>query len=271
MNEQRIPDLYLEQFALGELSDEQKGKISTAEGFQEKLDALRLSSDEILRDYPPSDIASAIEEKLSSEETGDSSGVIEAKSWFTPKRATMLLAAAVFAIIAGVSPVLFRDESVAEDAPVEMTRIKGMEPTITLFRKLSDTVEELIDGSIAQESDLLQIRYNAAGRPYGAIFSVDGRGVVTLHLPSVTDGPTTLERNGDVALEYSYRLDDAPLFERFFFITSDTSFTINTVLNAAKVFASQMVEADSTGMKGSLDLPEELEQKSLTLKKEVSK
>ena len=268
MKDEKIPDLYLEQLVLGELPEERKREISTQH--QKELDGLRLSNEEILKKYPPSRMIEKINTRLAAE-AQDSSNVVEARGWFTPRRTGMLLAAAVFAIIAGISPVLFKQDSTAADAPVEMTRIKGMEPSISLYRNLSGSVEELKNGARAQERDLLQISYNSAGRLYGVIFSIDGRGIVTLHHPSAANGSILLERNGDIALDFSYQLDDAPVFERFFFITSDTSFTIDTVLNAAKVFASELVETNATGMKGSLDLPEELEQKSLTLQKEVSK
>ena len=266
MKEQKIPELYLEQFLLDELPEEKKEALSGYGGLDSVLEALQSSNEEILEDYPPNQVAELINARLT-----DYGQVVEAKGWFTPKRAGMLLAAAVFAIVAGLSPLLLRQDPQPSEVPGEITRIKGMEPSISLYRKVSGTVEELEDGSRARERDLLQIIYNAAGRLYGVIFSIDGRGMVTLHFPSTEDGSILLENSGDTALEFSYQLDDAPLFERFFFITSDTSFTIDTVLDAAKVLASKLAETGSPGMNNLLKLPEELEQKSLILQKEVSK
>jgi hypothetical protein len=55
------------------------------------------------------------------------------------------------------------------------------------------------------------------------IASIDGAGVVTLHYPANADAPAlaTALAQKPTSLPQAYVLDDAPQFERFFFITSE--------------------------------------------------
>src|SRR6185436_11923836 len=65
----------------------------------------------------------------------------------------------------------------------EVTRERGLEPHLAIYRKRGQGVERLKDGSPARGGDLLQIAYVSAGRRYGVIASVDARDEITLHLP----------------------------------------------------------------------------------------
>ena len=267
MKDNTIPDLYLEQALLEELPDDKKDLLRR-EDTSDALESLRSSNEDILERYDPAKIAAEIQRRLDSS-SGEESNVISS-TWFSRNRAPVLLAAAALALLAGVSPFLFRQDPLLNPVlpGTEITRIKGMEPAISLFRKLDGTVEELRADAAARESDLLQIIYNAAGKPFGTIFSIDGRGVVTLHYPVDKDGSLVLKRDGDVALEYAYRLDDAPLFEQFFFVTSDTRFNIEIVLSAAGDLAEHLVSGSTHGV---LALPDGLDQTSLKIKKEGSR
>ena len=64
-------------------------------------------------------------------------------------------------------------------------RLKGVKPDLLLYRKRASEVEQLSDSSVAYTGDLIQIFYRAAGKPFGVIVSVDGRGTVTRHLPCI--------------------------------------------------------------------------------------
>jgi hypothetical protein len=66
------------------------------------------------------------------------------------------------------------------------------------------------------------------------VFSVDGRGSVVLHYPSNASDSTALSPGGAHALPFSYELDDAPGFERFFLVWSDNPIPVDAVLAAAK-------------------------------------
>jgi hypothetical protein len=267
MKANTIPDLYLEQALLDELPDDKKDRLER-EDSADALENLRSSNRDILERYDPEEMARKIQLRLDLS-SGEESNVITS-TWFTRNRTSVLLAAAALAVLAGVSPFLFRQDPLLNPVlpGTEITRIKGMEPAISLFRKLEGTVEELQADAPAWESDLLQIIYNAAGKPFGTILSIDGRGVVTLHYPIESDGSLVLKRDGDVALEYAYRLDDAPLFEQFFFVTSDLGFNIEIVLSAASDLAEHLVSGSSHGV---LTLPDGFEQTSVKIKKEGSR
>ncbi len=267
MKNSTIPDLYLEQALLDELPNGKKEVLEMEEAAG-TLEELKRSNRDILEKYDPGDMAERIQRRL--EAGSEEGGKVITSTWFTQHRASVFLAAAALAVLAGVSPFLFRQDPLLNTAlpGTEITRIKGMEPEISLYRKLDGTVEQLLNEAPVRESDLIQIIYNAAGKPFGAILSIDGRGVVTLHFPVEREGSLVLKRDGDVALEYSYRLDDAPLFEHFFFITSDTAFSIEKVLSAASDLAEHLVSGSTRGI---LSLPNELDQTSIKIKKEGSR
>ena len=72
----------------------------------------------------------------------------------------------------------------------------------------------------------------ASGAKYGAIISIDGNGYLTQHYPEFGANASILEANGEIPLEYSYQLDDAPDFERFLFIASENQFDIAALIDA---------------------------------------
>jgi hypothetical protein len=76
------------------------------------------------------------------------------------------------------------------------------------------------------------------------ILSVDGRGVVTLHYPESEDKDPILDQYKKTFLSTSYELDDAPDFERFFFITSKSEIDVQAILNSAKVLAKHPKTSD---------------------------
>ncbi|MBT3272705.1 MAG: hypothetical protein HN368_06100, partial [Spirochaetales bacterium] len=183
MKNKSIPDLYLEQILLDELPESKKKQLNMQD-LDEVVESLRESDREILLKYSPEDMAGKLQARLSgeSEDANVSQGP---SSWFNRQRAGILIAAAAVAIIAGMSPFLFRqDPDLNPLVPdYSTTRIKGLEPSIVLYRKVSGSVEQLGNNAKASENDLLQIKYNAGGKLFGVIFSIDGRGVVTLHYP----------------------------------------------------------------------------------------
>jgi hypothetical protein len=91
---------------------------------------------------------------------------------------------------------------------------------IIIYRKTKDEVHLIRSGDAARKGDLLQIAYVSAGQPFGVIFSLDGSGAVTLHYPAEDLSSTKLQPNEQILLKTSYELDDAPAYERFFFVTA---------------------------------------------------
>jgi hypothetical protein len=113
------------------------------------------------------------------------------------------------------------------------------------------------------EGTTLQVGYVSGANEYGAIISIDGRGTVTVHFPLSAVTGQTLEGEGEVLLPFAYTLDDAPDFERFFFVFSERPFSVETVLEAAEKLSEEPEAAKSQ----DLHLPRRLEQSSILLLK----
>jgi hypothetical protein len=255
----------LERYLLGELlprrMDEIKIFLEADSELREKLAALKWSNEETLQQYPPETMVPQIKSRF---ETG-----IEDKSTqpVLLKRllyATPVLAAALVALF-----IFFQNpdgRTVSDIEGLQGTRIKGAEkidvsrPYILVHRKTDDTIDLLESGDRASAGDLLQIAYVSVGAAYGVILSIDGRGVVTLHYPESADKDPILDQEKRTLLSTSYELDDAPDFERFFFITSKSAIDVQEILNSAKVLAKNPETAD-------LDLPVSFDQYSLLIKK----
>ena len=123
-----------------------------------------------------------------------------------------------------VVPALFDR---AAESPTE--RIKGGEegPGLMIFRKLENGEERLREGALVRSGDLVQIVYRSGGMPYGAILSIDGRGAVVQHLPVVGEESVPLAVRD--TLDFAYELDDAPRWERFFFVAADYRFGLAAI------------------------------------------
>lgn len=115
---------------------------------------------------------------------------------------------------------------------------------------------------------MLQLSYTAGDAKYGVIFSVDGRGSITWHLPAGYRGGSraapALDAQGQVVLPSAYELDDAPGFERFFLVYSSVPFDVSDVERAARTLLARLAGADKEG----LGLRGGLGQYSVLLKKQ---
>ncbi|HEX8113561.1 MAG TPA: hypothetical protein VF516_37780, partial [Kofleriaceae bacterium] len=151
----------------------------------------------------------------------------------------------------------------SSEASDEATRVKGSARLIA-FRQVGEQVEQLEPDAVVRAGDVIQLRYNAAGRSYGVIASVDGAGVVTLHYPLREDAPpeATAMAPEPTALPHAYALDSAPRFERFFFVTAKDPLDVRQTLAALRVLAHREDSATAR-----LELPAGLRQWSLRLRK----
>lgn len=254
-----LTDLLLERYALGEVSPVEKrtieAELSSSPEARARLEAIEESNRDILARYPAAKMAEAIRGRSAPR-----------PSW-TPRLfvAVPALAAAAALFIALV-PGEERTGALP-DTGVEVTRAKGLQPTLFVHRQTNGGSEKLDNGAAAAEHDVLQLSYVAAGRDRGAILSIDGRGAVTLHHPAKVTGDTTLLPAGEAALPHAYELDDAPAFERFFFVTAphDTRSTLNAaaIIAAAEKLARDLERAQAA----PLPLPAEYEQTSVLVAK----
>jgi len=139
---------------------------------------------------------------------------------------------------------------------------RGLRPHLAVH--LAD-VGRLESGAEVEAGDVVQVSYVAAGNRYGVVVSIDGRGVVTLHHPPRALDVPRIRARGEVPLPYAFELDDAPAFERFFFVTTPARpLDTGAVLEAARKLASAGVVASRTL---PLPLPEALDQSSFLLRK----
>jgi hypothetical protein len=87
---------------------------------------------------------------------------------------------------------------------------------------------------------------------------------VTLHLPASGSQAAALEAGGTVLLGFSYELDAAPRWERFYLVTGDEPFDVEPVRRAALEVAA----AGSEAAPPSLPLGRQLDQSVFSLTKE---
>lgn len=267
---EQIPDWKLERFLLGELDPDEMNRIERElkgdEALQARLKALEESNQELLERYPAPWMARQIERKL--ESSASHRKTAKDRRGFRLWPVPALSMAAVVILLLAVMPQS-RDWLLGEtDRPVPITdtRIKGLEPQLKLYRKTESGSERLQNGVAAREHDLILIQYEAAGKGYGVIFSVDGHGSITRHIPLEGDKSPELDQDGAISLDFAYELDDAPLWEKFYFVTSDSLFDVETAIGSVPDSISKVTSAGGD----SLTLPPSLHQTIFTLTKETS-
>ncbi|HUX20036.1 MAG TPA: hypothetical protein VMW69_02280 [Spirochaetia bacterium] len=276
-----IPDFLIEQLYLDEIDPRVKAELLADPEVLRRLENLRVSNAEILEAYPAAAMVSRIDGRLEAIRRAEEAGQEAAVRRLSPTRHSLaganairegarravrwpgffpvLAAAAALALIVGVLPVLMRGGMNPEvEAGV---RIKGVGPVLHVYRETSKGVELLPNGSPASVHDLLQLSYISSGAEYGMIFSVDGSGTVTLHYPEGSKSSARLKSGGEVALPYSYELDNAPSFERFYFVTSTREFPVDEILSVAR-------RAATAGNLAAIAFPKGFSVASVTLHKE---
>jgi hypothetical protein len=261
-----VADWELERYRLGELPpaemERMQRAVETREDVRARVKALEDADDEHLRRHPPAMMAGAIRARLAQTEA------LEERRATRTMRAWALRPAVAAALGLGLLAVglAVLRPGVAPDTPTfdGENRIKGLSPRLVVFRQTDMGPEALASGAAARRGEVVQIAYQAAGRTYGAIISADGRGSVTLHLPQDGLAAAALDGKGVIPLDRAFALDDAPLFERFYFVTAKAPFDLPAVL-AAVHHAHATPDSPSP-----VELPPGLELSVFTLKKETS-
>jgi len=258
-----IPEVLIEQLALGEISAEDerflRAELEPAE-LERRLTNLRsLDAEFSLRTDPEQQVTS-IEARVRiarAQNEAKKSTKTAARYWLPS------LAAAACALL-----WIARPPSTPLDTariPVEDTvRMKGFSSHLVLYRRVGERADALAAGAHTKPGDMLQIGYVAADAKHGVIFSLDGGGAVTLHYPENERASTLLETEGEQLLEFAYELDAAPRFERFFFVTGATPIDVSALLQTARNLARNTARAE----KAHLPVASNLTQYSLTLVKE---
>ncbi len=237
-----IRDFELERYLLGELppADAERVRRAASEdpAVAARLTALEASNAAILAAHPPAEVARLVEGRRRIEAAARATG--------RPRRGTLLLLAPALAAAAAVVLVVTRHEQPLEDGrPPVVAQAPGVKGDASLFvhRHMGAVTEELQNGALARQGDILQLGYNPAGKPYGVIVSIDGAGSVTLHFPEDSAGSTALGK-GKTVLPHAYELDAAPAFERFVFLSSEHPIAVPAVLARARTLAARPDRAE---------------------------
>jgi len=257
---QRVPDWQVERLALGELPAHLRADIeaqlSAEPNGDARLEVLRESDAEILEQLPATDVIAEIEMRRRTLVAADRQQS-RRRMWIG---GGVVAAAAAITLLFVLPRSMVSDTAPAIDDGHEVTRPKG-DARLLLHRKVGDRTEKLDHNSIAHLSDRIQLFYRGAGATHGVIASLDGRGEVTVHFPD--DGQPTRLQSGQVKLQHSYELDDAPRFERFFFVTSPSPIDVAVVTSRVRKLASDL----RTARTKKLSLPTGLSQWTFVLRK----
>jgi hypothetical protein len=263
-----IPDWKLERYLLNELPEADMKYVRTAvetdPAVRSRLTNLEESNRAILGQYPPDRVADTIMERSRKSRVETRRRAPQFR--VLPDLAALVLAMGAAMLLIYVSLPYFRGSTAAVSQTQRMetdTRIKGLSPRLFLYRKTRVGSEPLPNEGLARQGDLVQLAYRPAGKPFGVILSIDGRGTVTLHMPRQGGNSAHLKRGDVIPLDASYLLDDAPNWERFYFITSDAAFDTEPILKAAGSAAA----GRSTLAPGKMNLPTTFDQYSITIRK----
>lgn len=233
-----IPDLLLEKLVAGELqadkARELRARIEADPTLAARVAELERSNAEVLAQYPASEMSVRIGHRVRAHQAAEAQKTPRRSAWWIAGPA--LAAATAVAIIVAVGIDTSPTVSGGVVEPPDSILFKG-DPSLAIHLQASPRTVALADGDMASAGDNLQVLYNARGAAHGVILSIDGRGTTTLHFPSSEDASTALKQGGEVALEHAYELDDAPSFERFFFVWSNAPIQVGEVVRAAEQVA----------------------------------
>lgn len=248
-----IPDWKLEKYLTGDLPAEEMHEIremeATDEIFAGRVKMLREDNAAILKRLPF--------EKLS-EKIAMMPGRSNAGAGNTVRVNFKLVkfAAAAALVLAVVTVALFSQRSLSEQGGTVLAnnakmansvngaqvmevamvdasgagddglRIKGLSARMEVWKKTGDSAVQMENLGEAREGDEIQLRYAVAEKCYGLLFSMDGNGTITMHMGE-GNRAIGLEPGKMTTLPFAYKLDNAPKFEKFFFLTSKDEFELN--------------------------------------------
>ncbi len=251
-----IPDWKLERFLTGDLPEEEMNKLRELEAndamFASRVKMLREDNKAILNKLPFETLAAnlgtdAAEEGRANLGTGAAGtaakNVVKNAARFTLVKfaaaAMFVFAVALVAFFAQSETSVMNERVGSDVASVNGsqntqvalaenesdTRIKGLDARMEVWKKTSAGIVQLNDLDSVGEGDEIQLRYAVPEKCFGLLFSMDGNGALTLHMGN---GVKAIElAPGKMnSLPFAYKLDDAPYFEKFFFVTSPKEFAV---------------------------------------------
>ena len=239
-----IPDWKLERFLTGDLPEEEMNKLRELEAndavFANRVKMLREDNKAILSKLPFETLAANLG-------TG-AAGNAAKNAAKNAARFTLVKFAAAAMFVFAIALVAFfaqRETSVmnervgsdvatvngSQNTQVALaenesdTRIKGLDARMEVWKKTSAGIVQLNDLDSVGEGDEIQLRYAVPEKCFGLLFSMDGNGALTLHMGNGVNA-IELAPGKMNSLPFAYKLDDAPYFEKFFFVTSPKEFAV---------------------------------------------
>jgi hypothetical protein len=281
MTADHIPDIVLERYRLNELppadAARMAGEIGRDARLRERLEALDRSDHELdahldrLRTRLAASSVRGVRllERRSLGEGGQpdlSANRVRSIAWPIPAAVAIgvVLAAVVWQTRA---PFVVPEQPDSGTDRIKGTAVSGR-PALAVYRRTNDGSEQLADGTVAHAGDLIRVGYRSAGHSYGVIVSIDGAGAVTMHLPPAGTRAAALKNEPTVLLDQAYELDDAPRWERFYFVTGDAAFDAAPVLQAARDAANAHSQQPPPDLALPPTVAQSLEQAGFTLQKE---
>lgn len=262
-----IPDWKLERYLTGDLPEGEMREIreleETDEIFAHRVKMLREDNAAILKKLPFEKLSEKMDAISARSGSGKSAG-----NGVNFKLVKFAAAAAL--VLAVVSVALFSqreiagqgagDQFAASDADgasvVEVamadtqddgTRIKGLSPRMEVWKKTGDSAIQMMNMGEAREGDEIQLRYSVPEKCYGLLFSMDGNGTLTMHMAEGNKA-IALEPGKMTTLPFAYKLDNAPKFEKFFFVTSREAFELDAN-DVDAVLKNKNVHAESVNLR----------------------
>jgi hypothetical protein len=256
-----LPDWLVERAALDEVPPASRDRVAAADPGElaRRVAALRDDNAAELARFPAGPAVAEIGARVAAERRRR---IARWRRWAGGLSLATCAAVALVVLRPGERPVPDQTPDQINATPGETTRPKGT-PRLLAFRHAGEQVEQLKQDAMVRAGDVIQLRYNSAGQSYGVIASVDGAGVVTLHYPLREDAPPQATAMAEkAALPNAYSLDDAPRFERFFFVTASGPIDVQRTLTALRALGQR--DDSETAV---LELPEGMRQSSLRLRK----
>ena len=241
-----IPDWKLERYLTGDLPESDMREIREMEAadeiFANRVKMLREDNAAILKKLP----FEKLSEKIAMMPGRSNAG---AGNTVRVNFKLVKLAAAAALVLAVVTVALFSQRSISQEGGTVLAnnasnadgsqvmevamvdqnddvRIKGQSARMEVWKKTGDSAVQMENLGEAREGDEIQLRYAVAEKCFGLLFSMDGNGTITMHMGH-ENRAVELEPGKMTTLPFAYKLDNAPKFEKFFFLTSKDEFELN--------------------------------------------
>ena len=252
----RVSDVMIERVHLGEATSEQRARVLASPEARTRLAALIEADAAFLKAHPAEAMVPEIERRVHLARVRDGYGRRnKTLGWIGA--GIVPLAAAAVAFVALAPPPGPQVDGVVD--PIDGVILpKGLPPKLHVIHKDRGSPRSIGRGAVLRQGEQLQLGYTSGDALHGVLFSLDGRGTVTLHAPDGSD--TTLER-GRHLMPFAYQLDDAPEFERFFLVTGDHALDVEAILDLA--------EGLPDPRRDPLALPDDLDQQDFLIRKET--